>query len=149
MPGQRRGGFVHDHQPRLGGDGARNRDALADRQGQIAHDAVQQRLDRVQAHLAKRGGGGGINARPVEQPQQPPMPGHKLFAKGDVLGHGQVRQQRQVLIDRLDPRLQRLPSAYNLGTSSPSSRMLPSVGAWAPDMILMTVLLPQPFSPSR
>ena len=31
----------------------------------------------------------------------------------------------------------------------PSMRISPASGAWTPDMILMTVLLPQPFSPSR
>jgi hypothetical protein len=40
-------------------------------------------------------------------------------------------------------------SGVSPATRSPWMKISPSLGGWAPAMILIMVLLPQPFSPSR
>ena len=65
----------------------------------------------------------------------------------DVVGDTQVRQQRQFLehADEAVPhRIQRVGELHG----RPSTSMLPPSGRTAPAMILISVLLPAPFSPS-
>ena len=141
--GQRGGGLVHEQQPRVGGEAAADRDdlALGDRQG------GDRRVERR----------GGSRAAPSTSPRDPPHrgPAHRPQRRaeravdGDVLGDRQIREQRQVLEDHLDAerlglgrveRQRRRAVDLDRRRGRAGARRRPS---------LISVDLPQPFSPTR
>src|SRR5438105_1349387 len=100
---ERGGGLVHDHHPRAEGGGARHGDALrvAAREGlhRLVHtlDSEQPEGGEPLARLAAHAGPVQVAEERSDQPGPAP-----LAAEEHVLGHGQRRRQRQVLVDGLD-----------------------------------------------
>ena len=72
-----------------------------------------------------------------------------LVAEVDVLGHVEVRDQVELLVDGGDALLDRLGRRGERRPSSPSQVMVPSSGWWKPESTLISVDLPAPFWPEQ
>ena len=94
--GQRGGGLVHEDEPRLGGEAAGDGGdlALGDREVREGGVEIEFEIEALQDRRRD-----GPHPAPAHQPQRRA----ERIRDGDVLGHGQVREQRQVLEDHLDP----------------------------------------------
>ena len=77
-----------------------------------------------------------------------PAAAARLHAEQDVLGHRQVRRQRQLLVDHRHARRAARPAARPARSGAPSSSISPASGWIAPDSTFISVLLPAPFSPT-
>ena len=97
-------------------------------------DARHRRFSAVCAHR-----------RPIR-----PSAAAEMLADRDVLGDREVGKQRQVLVDHLDAACGRLHRIRDAGSPGPRSRCARRApGASTPEMILISVDLPEPFSPTR
>ena len=92
-----RGRLVEHQHPDVGRDRPRDRDQLLDRQGVACRGARRGRC-RARGRRAPRAARARI-ARPVDHPEPT-----RLAAERDVLGHRDVRQQVDLLVDRADAR---------------------------------------------
>jgi hypothetical protein len=138
--GQRRRRLVHDQHAGVLRERLRDLDALAVADRERAHGAVDVEVVDVE--------GGQDLARPG--PRRAPVdaaePAAGRVAGEDVLGDSEFGEEQQLLVDRGDAgRLRRLwarqPHRPAVEFDGPAS------GSWTPDMILMSVDLPAPFSP--
>ena len=130
--------LVHEHQRRVGGERARDADALALAAGELRRVAV--------AHLV------GVEADELEQLVDAggdalPCPSRELRHGRDVLADRAVREQADLLDDVADlaPQLRR---ACGRVTLRPSSRMSPDVISIIRLTIRIAVVLPQPDGPT-
>ena len=105
---QRGGRLVHDDELGLRRDGSGDRHELAHGQRQAGDQRVEEsvglrQVDRLQ-RLARR----PVEHRAIEQPGQTTVAPHELLRQSDVLRDGHVRDEREILVDRLDAGSQRL-----------------------------------------
>ena len=100
--GQRRGRLVHDDEPRVRGQRPADRDKLlvGDRERLDPHAERDVDTDPRQHARGQR-----LHPAAIDKPP----PGVELGGEADVLGDGQVREEREVLEDHHDPRRGRLP----------------------------------------
>ena len=143
-PGQRGGGLVHEQQPRIGGEAAADRDHLALGDRQRRHRRIERQAEAEPRRAAR--------ARPARMRPQRHRAGEarQVLVEGDVLGHREVREQRQVLVDDLDA--QRLGQRPGRAARAPRRRSrsgCPGRARCTPATSLISVDLPQPFSPTR
>ena len=92
--------LVHDQDPGLGPQRPRDLDELllGHREAPDFGLGVDRRADPIQEPT---------RPRPPLAPSDATPAARRLQAQGDVLGHGQVRQQRRLLVDRRDPQASR------------------------------------------
>ncbi len=95
MPRQRRRGFVHEQEARVGGQPAADRDDLALRDRQVADRRIERQVRIEPCERGQRGFPHGAAGRRLERAAE-------LMVDRNVLQHGQVGEQRQVLEDDLD-----------------------------------------------
>ena len=93
---ERRGRLVEDQHLRLPAHGLGDLDQLAIGEGEIAHHGAGIDADEAEAH--QPGAGLAAHALAVDQTES----GARLLAHEEVLGHGQIRDQGQLLEDRDD-----------------------------------------------
>ena len=95
-------GLVHEHHPGAGGDGPADLDHLprGERQVRDARVRVDLGMAELGQHLARLPAGGGA----VEEP-----PAGRLGSHEDVLGHREVGEERELLVDERDPPRPRVP----------------------------------------
>ena len=72
----------------------------------------------------------------------------RLAADRQVLGHGQRREQHEVLVDHRDAQPVGGLDVADGDRAGPATAMLPASGCWTPARICMSVVLPAPFSPT-
>jgi hypothetical protein len=137
--GQRRGRLVHHDHPGVQRQRLGDLHDLLVGDGQPAADPA-----RVEPHAepGKQFCGLRVHPAPVDAP-----PGHqRLAAHEDVLGHGQVGEQRWFLVDDRDPG----PGGGRAvqGDRLPVDQQRPAVRLVHPARIFTTVDLPAPFSPT-
>jgi hypothetical protein len=141
--GKRRGRLVHHDQP--GRDGKRLGDLdhllLGDRE--VGHEPVGV---EVETDPGNDGPGLAPHPWPVDDAPIAHAKAKRLAADEDVLGHGQGRDQVELLIDRDDAAALRLERARKRH-GPPSIAIVPASGGWAPARIFNNVDLPAPFSP--
>ena len=143
LVGRERGGrLVHDQQPRARRERLRDLEQLPVGDAESAHGRVGADVDRRSPR-----GCAAVSTRIA-----PPVDGAEAragVAPGeDVLGDGQVLEDRRLLVHGDDARAgaRRCGSAIRCG--SPSTRTAPSSGGTTPVRIFTSVDLPAPFSPT-
>ena len=134
--------LVHQHQLGRPVGGAGDRDALALAAGKVADRSTSPR------GCARR----GLHELLALADHAPAVePAERAGRQSRGRGRGSCRPaavgQRQVLEDDLDAACLRLAGSVKW-TSSPSIRMRPAVGGYTPQMILTSVDLPAPLSPT-
>ena len=103
---------------------------------------------RVEVEGGPHAGEKLVGPAPPLAPVDAPPGALGLEAHGHVLGHGEVGEERRLLVDGSDAQGAGEEGSARPTTSPPTTRR-PESGAWAPVMILTSVLLPAPFSPTR
>ena len=140
--GQRRGRLVHDQDPRVGADRLGDLDELLLRHAQRLDQPVgiDRRADARRA---------APRARPARSRQSTRRHAPAaLERQRDVLGDGQVGEQRRLLVDRGDAERARRRRRHVRDRRRRRSRACRQSGCSAPVMILISVDLPAPFSPT-
>ena len=138
---ERRGRLVEDQEPPRPEQRARNRDALAlgERQAaerDLAGDAVEaERIERLAHHRTLLSDGVAAAEQRIE-------------TEHDIVAHGELLQHQRLLEDGGDA------GALGLARGAEACRgavpgQLAAVGGRMPQRILISVLLPEPFSPTR
>ena len=136
-----RGRLIHDQQPRVDGQGPRDRDDLLRGRPQRPH--LRPRGDRLMAEPRQQRARHAAHLVEVEQ-----RPATRLVGQEDALRDRQVLDQIELLIDRRDPAFERLGRVADR-QGSPMNRISPLVGSCTPEMHLISVDLPAPLGPSR
>ncbi len=95
--GERGRGLVHHEDADVGGERLRHLDDLLPRDGEFADG--RSRADADGAEVVEQPGGPPFHRRPVDEAEALRLP-----AEEDVLGHGAVRQECQLLVDDADAR---------------------------------------------
>ena len=123
-----------------------------------ADDRQQRPLDRLQvADDRRRVDPHAVALERLARPRPLAPPGDaEARARGGDLGHAQVLEHAQRLDRARDPggrsscpSSRNCPGASGSRTGSPSISSSPSSGSWKPARILISVDLPEPFSPRR
>ncbi len=140
--------LIHDDQTGIGSDRASNGDELARCDGEFFDGGRQKSGFRRQSDVLQGTDGRLPQALEVETPREAAVRGNQLLRQRDVLLDAQIGKKRQVLINRLDAGCQ-APIGVSPSTFLPLIASSPPSAGWAPEMILMSVLLPHPFSPMR
>ena len=137
---QRRRRLVHHDDPRVGADRLRDFDELLFGKAQRLRAA--RRIDR-RAGARQQVDGLALPRPPVDA--APEAPG--LERERDVLGDGEIREERRLLVDRRDAQRSRCDRVH-ARLRGPETISVPASGVSAPVMIRMSVDLPAPFSPT-
>ena len=138
--GQRRGGFVEDEDGGVAADRLGDLHHLAARQAEVADEGA--RVDVLALDAGEERLGAPALGGAVDQPEALRRVGER-----DVVGDREVGDQRQLLEDADDAGAGGLRAGSRRRPARPARRISPVSGRSTPEMILISVDLPAPFSP--
>ena len=140
--GQRRRGFVHDDHRGV------ERRALSRFRASCCSGRLSVPTSRSGAMAAPTRPSRSAARRRRARQSHAPEHVTAVRRQRDVLGHRQVREQRRLLVNRRDAEARAVGGSRRWWTW-PRMSTVPASGVSAPLMILISVDLPAPFSPTR